>query len=259
MNSIKDDLKTALDRRAEAARIDDGLDAILSGEPVVRLTRADALLSRRRGALTAAAAAIAVVGAGGLIWANRTPNEPPATADGTELAPPVETNTDQVVASSVVHLKLADDGWMLVFADTASPALNIESADGSWTTTQTDVASNFSSYTPVAGYADDEVRPAVLFSTSGVPAGAGIDGLSSASQVTVAGIEATMLSDDTDTLHAIAVDLPSGARSTIVLENMTASEARSLVTQIEFLNRDEWLKVASEQPTETTIVVPADE
>lgn len=87
MNTTEEQLITALRRRDAELTVHDELDAILNGD-VVRFTPNRHLSTRRPLLLTVAAATTLVIGAGGLMWTQRTEPVPPATADSPLAAVP---------------------------------------------------------------------------------------------------------------------------------------------------------------------------
>lgn len=80
MNTTEEQLASALRRRDAELIVHDELDAIINDRDIVRFAPQRDNRSRRPLLLTAAAAAMLIVGAGGLIWAQRTDPVPPATA-----------------------------------------------------------------------------------------------------------------------------------------------------------------------------------
>jgi hypothetical protein len=80
MNTIEEQLTDALRRRDAELTVHDELDAIINDDHIIRFTPQRHNRSRRPLLLTAAAAAMLVIGAGGLFWAQRSEPVPPATA-----------------------------------------------------------------------------------------------------------------------------------------------------------------------------------
>jgi hypothetical protein len=81
MNTIQEQLTSALRRRDAELTVHDEVDAILNDDHLVRFNPQRDPRSRRPILLTVAAASTLAVGAGGLMWAQRTAPPPPATAD----------------------------------------------------------------------------------------------------------------------------------------------------------------------------------
>jgi hypothetical protein len=88
MTNLQEDLTLALQRRAEAVRVENHLDFILDDANIVRFSNNSRDPRRSRGLLVAASVAV-LVGAGGLIWASNARTQPPAASS---TAPtPVDT------------------------------------------------------------------------------------------------------------------------------------------------------------------------
>jgi hypothetical protein len=85
MTNLQEDLTLALQRRAEAVRVENHLDFILDDANIVRFSNNGRDPRRSRGLLVAASVAV-LVGAGGLIWASNARTQPPA-ASSTAPAP----------------------------------------------------------------------------------------------------------------------------------------------------------------------------
>ena len=81
MNTIEEQLTRALHRRDSELTVHDELDAILNDDLIVRSTPQGDTQSRRPLLLAVAAVSMVVVGAGGLIWAQRTHDTPTATSN----------------------------------------------------------------------------------------------------------------------------------------------------------------------------------
>ncbi len=81
MNTIEEQLTSALHRRDSELTVHDELDAILNDELVVRSTPHGDTRARRPLLLAVAAVSMVVVGAGGLIWAQRARDTPTATSN----------------------------------------------------------------------------------------------------------------------------------------------------------------------------------
>jgi hypothetical protein len=85
MNKIEEQVTSALRRQDAKLTVHDELDAIINNDHIVRFSsQRDTPI--RRPLLAIAAAAVLVVGAGGLIWAQRTEPAAPATADAPQPA-----------------------------------------------------------------------------------------------------------------------------------------------------------------------------
>jgi hypothetical protein len=88
MSTTEEQLTGALRRRDAELIVHDELDAIIDGDHIIRFAPKRHNRTRRSLLLTAAAAATLVVGAGGLIWAQRAEPIAPAEADSAQSAVP---------------------------------------------------------------------------------------------------------------------------------------------------------------------------
>lgn len=81
MNTIEEQLTIALRRRDSELTVHDELDAILNDDLIVRSTPQGDTQARRPLLFAVAAVSMVVVGAGGLVWAQRTRDTPTATSN----------------------------------------------------------------------------------------------------------------------------------------------------------------------------------
>jgi hypothetical protein len=110
MNDIKEELSITLARQAEMVPVEENLEAILTGTNPVRLSSIGDRRQRRTWPLTAAAAAVVLAGAAGLVWVDQSDTESPAASDATQ---PVEGSPDGSTYQQVLDLLPGDD-WVAV-------------------------------------------------------------------------------------------------------------------------------------------------
>lgn len=116
MTSLQEDLTDAFERRANAASVEDNLDAILSGTNLHRVSSHNGS-SRHGGTLLAVAASAAVlVGAAGLLWATTARTDTPASSSA-PMAPASDTDSTVPLRDlnweSAVAEVLKEAGWEL--------------------------------------------------------------------------------------------------------------------------------------------------
>jgi len=117
MNTIEEQLTSAMHRRDAELTVHDELDSILNDDHIVRFTPQRDPRTRRPLLLTAAAATILIVGAGGLLWAQRTAPVQPA-AD--QSSPPVDGPTGQETAPATTVLQMTPPATIAADASACS-------------------------------------------------------------------------------------------------------------------------------------------
>jgi len=117
MNTIEEQLTSAMHRRDAELTVHDELDSILNDDHIVRFTLQRAPHTRRPLLLTAAAATMLIVGAGSLIWAQRTELVPPATAESSR---PSDGSTGQETAPATTVLQITPPGTIAADASACS-------------------------------------------------------------------------------------------------------------------------------------------
>lgn len=244
MNNIARDLTTALDRRAADVVIEDGLDAILSDTSLVRAT-APRPAQRRSGLLAVAAATLIAVGGAGLVLAARagdTTSPASATANpDTSVNAPAAGETadpahDQGQPDSV-HLQMGD-GWQLTSADPNG------------------YHSTWSSTARTSDDPDAEPSvPSVQFSNLDAGSGTLLDGLEPESEVTIAGTDTTLYSNQAGTLLVAIVPLNDEHTVEVVIENATTGSVSEILSAISAMTEPEWANALDAQSSPTTTVV----
>lgn len=117
MNTIEEQLTNAMHRRDAELTVHDELDSILNDDHIVRFTPQRDPRTRRPLLLTAAAATMLIVGAGGLLWAQRTEPAQPA-AD--QSSPPLDGPTGQETAPATTVLQMTPPATIAADASACS-------------------------------------------------------------------------------------------------------------------------------------------
>jgi hypothetical protein len=232
MNTIERDITAAMNEAADAVRVDDGLDAILANEPVIRTSTTPARTQRRPFLLTAAAAGVLTLGAAGLFWASGSQSNAPSTADAPAPPPTISAPTQSTATpatdvsidelADAVHLQLDTAEWDLVSLDRTNHR-SLYWAAGS-TITADGVDSN----------------PSVSFVTSDNPVADDLVGTERASDITIAGVDTVIYSDADGLRHAAQLELPTGETTEILVWNATLDEARSVLDSVTGITETAW-------------------
>jgi hypothetical protein len=97
MTNVQEELTMALERRAEAVAVENRLDAILDHHNIIRFSNDKGADPRRNRLLVIAASVVVVLGVGGLLWADRSRTQPPASSSAPT---PVDTSPDATWVST---------------------------------------------------------------------------------------------------------------------------------------------------------------
>lgn len=243
MNAIDQELTAALDRRASEVVVEDGLDAILNDTALVRAS-APQPPQRRSGLLAAAAAALIAVGGAGLVLATQQGDAtPPASATADTDSPMASAPSDAtaqpqtVSETEPVHLWMGD-GWELTFADPNG---------------------YFSTWTATGRDSDDPDAepsvPSIVFSNIDGQSTNLLDDLVPDSDVTIAGIETTLYSNQAGTLLVAIVPLNDAHTVQLAIENAPADSVSEILNSIGPMTEAEWTIAVDAQTSPTTTEV----
>ena len=233
MNTIEHDITAAMNEAADAVRVDDGLDAILANEPVIRTSTTPARTQRRSLLLTAAAAGVLTLGAAGLFWARGSQGNAPSTADAPAPPPPTVSAPTQATATPATEVSIDE------LVDAVHLQLNI----AEWELVSLDRANHRSLYWPAGStISSDGVdsNPSVSFVTSDNPVADDLVGAERASEVTIAGVDTVVYSDGDGLRHAAQLGLPTGETTEILVWNATLDEARSVLDSVTGITETAW-------------------
>lgn len=245
MNNIARDLTAALDRRAADVVVEDGLDAILNDTALVRPT-APRAPQRRSGLLAVAAATLIAVGGAGLMWATRAreatspasaPDTPANSLPAAETVDPRNPNEPESV-----HLWMGD-GWELTFADPNG------------------YSSTWSSTTRTSDDPDAEPSvPSVQFSNLDGRSSTLLDDLEPESEVTIAGTDTTLYSNQAGTLRIAIVPLNDDHTVQVVIENAPTDDVSAILSAISAMTETEWVvALDAHSSPNTTVIVQLDD